>query len=125
MNPNITEVINAHIAIENWLSRGEGPLEPLLARFAPDFTMVTLSGACLDNATLADFFRAQCGVRPGLRIQVDCIEVLAEWQDGAVLRYQETHSLPSGGNVRWSTVVFRQEGDRRVWRHLQETAQAQ
>lgn len=120
MKAYITEIIDAHIAIENWLSRGEGELEALMARFAENFSMVTLSGASLDYAALARFFQAQRGSRAGLKIVVDNIEPLAEWEDGAVIGYRETQ----GEHVRWSTVVFQFQQGRVLWRHLHETAQA-
>lgn len=41
MNPYKEEIIHAHAAIENWLSKGVGSLEALIARFAVDFTMIT------------------------------------------------------------------------------------
>ncbi|EFU9363706.1 DUF4440 domain-containing protein, partial [Salmonella enterica subsp. enterica serovar Schwarzengrund] len=41
MNPYKEEIIHAHAAIENWLSKGMGSLEALIARFAADFTMIT------------------------------------------------------------------------------------
>lgn len=44
MNPYKEEIIHAHAAIENWLSKGVGSLEALIARFAADFTMITPGG---------------------------------------------------------------------------------
>lgn len=120
MKPYISEIMEAHIAIENWLSQGEGELEALMARFAENFSMVTLSGASLDYAALAGFFQAQRGGRAGLKIVVDNIEPLAEWDGGAVISYRETQ----GEHVRWSTVVFQLQQGRVLWRHLHETAQA-
>lgn len=120
MKPYVTEIIDAHVAIENWLSRGEGQLEALMARFAKNFSMVTLSGASLDYSALAGFFQAQRGSRAGLKIVVDNIESLAEWGGGAVIIYRETQ----GEHVRWSTVVFQFQQGLVLWRHLHETAQA-
>lgn len=40
MNPYIQETIDAHVAIENWLSRKQGAAETLMTRFSPDFSMV-------------------------------------------------------------------------------------
>lgn len=47
MNPYKEEIIHAHAAIENWLSKGVGSPEALIARFAADFTMITPCGVCL------------------------------------------------------------------------------
>lgn len=40
MNPYIQETIDAHVAIENWLSHKQGAVEDLMARFSTDFSMV-------------------------------------------------------------------------------------
>jgi hypothetical protein len=34
MNPYIQETIDAHVAIENWLSQKQGVVEALMARFS-------------------------------------------------------------------------------------------
>ncbi|MDX6021286.1 DUF4440 domain-containing protein [Scandinavium sp. V105_16] len=118
------EIIDAHIAIENWLGRGEGNIDALLARFSPDFTMVTPGGSSLDHAALCQFFRAQGGSRSGLQITVDNIALLAEWPGGAALRYSEKQILPQQpASLRWSTVIFQQAEGKILWRHLHETAQ--
>lgn len=88
MNPYKEEIIHAHAAIENWLSKGMGSLEALIARFAADFTMITPGGVCLDYPALGAFFQAQRGCRPGLVIVVEHIDLVAEWLEGAALRYR-------------------------------------
>lgn len=50
-----TEIIDAHIALENWLGQGEGDFAALLARFREDFLMIAPSGAHLDHSALARF----------------------------------------------------------------------
>lgn len=75
MNPYKEEIIHAHAAIENWLSKGMGSLEALIARFAADFTMITPGGVCLDYPALGAFFQAQRGCRPGL-------STLTLWRSG-------------------------------------------
>lgn len=122
MNPYKDEIIHAHAAIENWLSKGMGSLEALIARFAADFTMITPGGVCLDYPALGAFFRAQRGCRPGLVIVVEHIDLVAEWPEGAALRYRERQQLPGQAEtVRWSTVILKRERGRIVWRHLHET----
>jgi Uncharacterized protein conserved in bacteria len=125
MNRFKDEIITAHIAIENWLGRGEGELDALMAHFSQAFTMVTLTGVCLDFPALNAFFLAQKGSHPGLQIAVDSIELLETWPGGAALRYRETQCLPDGQeNVRWSTALLNQTQNTIQWRHLHETAQA-
>lgn len=119
------EIIEAHVAIENWLGKGEGSHDALMAHFSEAFSMVTVTGACLDYPALKGFFLAQRGSRPGLCITVDCVEVLETWPEGAALRYREIQSQPSAtANVRWSTVLLSKQGENVRWRHLHETAQA-
>jgi hypothetical protein len=123
MTPYEAEIIDAHIAIENWLGRGEGQFDALTARFAPDFTMIAPTGSVLDYPALLHFFEAQRAGRPGLSIRVDDITLVDTWSHGAALRYRETQHLPGQApTARWSTVVLKQEGDKIVWRHLHETA---
>ncbi|ECG0819748.1 TPA_asm: DUF4440 domain-containing protein [Salmonella enterica subsp. enterica serovar Typhimurium] len=122
MNPYKEEIIHAHAAIENWLSKGVGSLEALIARFAADFTMITPGGVCLDYPALGAFFQAQRACRPGLVIVVEHIDLVAEWPEGAALRYRERQQLPGQAEtVRWLTVILKRERGRIVWRHLHET----
>ncbi|EHP7147767.1 DUF4440 domain-containing protein [Salmonella enterica] len=122
MNPYKDEIIHAHAAIESWLSKGMGSIDALIARFAADFTMITPGGVCLDYPALGAFFQAQCGGRPGLVIVVEHIDLVAEWPEGAALRYRERQQLPGQAEtVRWSTVILKRERGRIVWRHLHET----
>lgn len=124
MNLFKDEIIDAHIAIENWLGKGEGDHDALMAHFCEGFTMVTPTGACLDYPSLSAFFLAQRGSRPGLSILVDNVDVLEAWPNGAVLRYREVQHQPSAlTTLRWSTVVLRQQGDSVLWRHLHETVE--
>ena len=94
MNIYTTEIIDAHIAIEAWLGRGEGDCAALMARFSDAFTMITPGGATLDKPALVNFFQAQRAARTGLSIRVDDVELLAEWESGAVLRYRLSMQSP-------------------------------
>lgn len=124
MNHYEAEIIEAHIAIENWLGRGEGDINALLSRFRPDFMMIAPTGVHLDYPTLARFFDSQRGSRPGLKIVVDELTLLQTWDNGALVHYRETQTRPEQPvNVRWSTAALTQEGDSITWRLLHETAQ--
>ncbi|KMV68107.1 cytoplasmic protein [bacteria symbiont BFo1 of Frankliniella occidentalis] len=124
MNIYINEVLAAHVAIENWLSKGEGELELLLERFSPHYSMITLSGARLDREALSHFFLQQRASRPGLKIVVDQFSVLHEGNDGAVLLYQETQTQSDKEmTIRWSTAVLNLKQEKPVWLHLHETLQ--
>lgn len=124
-SPFVDEVIDAHVAIEQWLG-GHAPAEalaPLLDRFSSGFSMIALSGASLNRAALDALFGQGHGKRPGLQITVDELNTIDEWPTGAVVGYREVQTDSAGNTtVRRSTAVFAREADGRVvWRHLHET----
>ncbi|KWK21700.1 hypothetical protein WT77_19860 [Burkholderia stagnalis] len=132
-NPYFQEVVDAHVDIEQWLSgraAGGRPaplLARLLARFSPRFTMITLQGAAIDFAGVDALFSQGHGARPGLRIEIDALQVIAEWDGGAAIGYRETQADDAGRRtVRRSTAVFERDARGRiVWRHLHETPAAE
>ncbi|WP_347468746.1 DUF4440 domain-containing protein [Burkholderia stagnalis] len=132
-NPYFQEVVDAHVDIEQWLSgraaggRPAPVLARLLARFSPRFTMITLQGAAIDFAGVDAPFSQGHGVRPGLRIEIDALQVIAEWDGGAAIGYRETQADDAGRRtVRRSTAVFERDARGRiVWRHLHETPAAE
>ena len=86
--------------------------------------MIPPGGAHFYYQALASFLDSQRGSRPGLKIVIDELTTLQTWNNGAVLHYRETQTRPEQPlNVRWSTAVLNQEGDRITWRLLHETAQ--
>ncbi|WP_367896905.1 DUF4440 domain-containing protein [Enterobacter vonholyi] len=117
------DIIDLHIALEDWLGKGEGDPDALLARFRRDFLMLPPGGVQIDYIGLASFLENQRGSRPGLKIVIDELTTIQSGERGAVLHYRETQTRPDlPVNVRWSTAVLNQEGDRIVWRLLHETA---
>ncbi|MEX0445938.1 hypothetical protein [Xenorhabdus sp. SGI246] len=56
MNHYINEMLEAHIAIENWLGKGEGDVQALLDRFSQNYSMITVTGTMLDHKSLSHFF---------------------------------------------------------------------
>ena len=124
MTPFEHDIIDLHIALENWLGKGEGDPAALLARFRADFLMIPPGGIHLDYQALVSFLESQRGSRPGLKIEIDELTTLQTWDNGAVLHYRETQTRPDlPVNVRWSSAVLNQEGDTITWRLLHETAQ--
>ncbi|AGK51017.1 hypothetical protein BTI_4122 [Burkholderia thailandensis MSMB121] len=124
-NPYFQEVIDAHVDIERWLS-GQAEfdrLPALLGRFSPHFSMIAARGTSLDRAGLDELFRRGHGQRPGLRIEIDELQRIGAWRDGAVIGYRETQiDGEDRPNTRRSTVVFEYDAASRiVWRHLHET----
>ncbi|BBJ68838.1 MULTISPECIES: DUF4440 domain-containing protein [Enterobacter] len=123
MTPFEHDIIDLHIALEDWLGKGEGDPDALLARFRRDFLMLPPGGVQIDYIGLASFLENQRGSRPGLKIVIDELTTIQSGERGAVLHYRETQTRPDlPVNVRWSTAVLNQEGDRIVWRLLHETA---
>ena len=123
MTPFEHDIIDLHIALEDWLGKGEGDSDALLARFSPDFMMIPPGGVQIDYIGLASFLENQRGSRPGLKIVIDELSTIQRWDRGAVLHCRETQTRPDlPVNVRWSTAVLNQEGDRIAWRLLHETA---
>ncbi|MGD8163084.1 DUF4440 domain-containing protein [Pantoea sp. FN0307] len=127
MNRYFKEVLDAHVLIRSWLGNKDANdevCENLLARFSPEYSMVTPGGALLDFTTLNAFFRTQRGARPGLEIDISDMQVVTESEKGATVVYKELQKLPEQGpTLRFSTVVFELNHDGEVsWRHLHETS---
>ncbi|ALX13745.1 hypothetical protein P350_19150 [Burkholderia cepacia JBK9] len=127
-NPFFKEVVDTVADIECWLSgrAGRERLATLMARFSPEFSMITMSGTVLDYAGVDALFSHGHGARPGLVIGIDELRALAVWSDGAAIGYRETQTDGEGRRtVRRSTAMFRREADGLIaWRHLHETAVA-
>ena len=122
MNRYLKEVVDLHVLIEALFSGAQGTVAAMLERFHGDFTMVTPGGAQLSLGDVASLFAQRAGAQPGLSIELCGLETIAQWPEGAVVRYRETHHLPGQpAKTRVSTAVFSDEGGRPLWRHLQET----
>ncbi|MFJ4443503.1 DUF4440 domain-containing protein [Pseudomonas sp. NPDC089422] len=122
MNPYLQEVIDLHVLIEALFARGEGQVEAMIERFTPDFSMITPTGVQVCLQDVATLFATRAGSQPGLTIELTGLETLAQWPQGAVVRYRETHRQPSqDAKTRISTAVLSPQGDRVLWRHLHET----
>lgn len=127
MNRYFEEVLNAHVLIGSWLSNKDANdtvCENLLARFSPEYSMVTPGGDLLDFTTLNAFFRTQRGSRPGLEIDISDMQIVTESENGATVVYKELQKLPGKDpTLRFSTVVFELSHNGEVsWRHLHETS---
>lgn len=130
-NPNIyfDLIKNTHDLIENWFNGTDTAntiYEQLIADFSPDFTMITLGGKELDYANLCNFFKAQSGAKPALKITLQNMTTIYENNESAVITYQETQEQPQKSpHRRFSTVVLSKDLDGKpLWRHLHETASA-
>lgn len=122
MNRYFTEVIDAHVAIADWLGKGAGERQPLLARFHADFSMIALNGSKLGSNELEGFFQTHRAAKPGLEIAIEDMKMVAESATGTVVNYREKQTLPGQlATLRYSTVVFTQTADGLRWLHLHET----
>jgi len=119
------EVLDAHLAIEQWFAGGadSGSEAALLARFSPDFSMVTPDGRQLDKAALGQLFAQAAGQRPGFKIAVSDLYGIDQHEDGAIVAYREEQVDGAGRRtLRVSTVVFRRTvSGELLWRHLHES----
>ena len=90
---------------------------------SPSFALVMPSGAVLDRASLRDTFAKLNGARPGSKIQIREMALIAEYPSGAVVKYREYQRDNAGNaNVRRSTAVMELDAHGKVaWRHLHET----
>lgn len=124
VNPAFNEVLQAHVAIERWLS-GTAPvsqLEELMARFSRHYSMITLPGQCLDYQGLYRAFQQAHGKRPGLQIRIDELHQIATDPDMTVVSYREWQADALGTpSLRRSTAVFVHENGALRWLHLHET----
>jgi len=125
-NPYFDDVMATHVLIRQWL--GGEVTEPalcsdLLARFSPDYSMVTTSGKQLDQTSLTAFFSAAGGSRPGLKMEIKDLRLIQQSAAGATVSYREIQSLPGAESTeRFSTVVYEKTADGALlWRHLHET----
>ncbi|WP_130931922.1 MULTISPECIES: DUF4440 domain-containing protein [unclassified Pseudomonas] len=118
------EVIQAHVAIEQWLAeeRDAAELEQLLARFSPQFSMVSPLGRVLDFDALNELFMLAGGKKLGFRIELSELSGVALHDGGATVSYRERQTDATGlHSDRRSTVVFEKVKGKIFWRHLQET----
>ncbi|MDR6915206.1 hypothetical protein J2X66_002071 [Pseudomonas sp. 3296] len=119
------EVIQAHVAIEQWLAeeRDDSELEQLLSRFSPQFSMISPLGRVLDFEALSELFQLAGGKKLGFRIELSELRGVALYDGGAVVSYREQQTDATGlHSDRRSTVVFEKDADDRlIWRHLHET----
>lgn len=122
-----TEIIRLHDFISGWF-RGEIAREMFDAGFASalhaEFVNVQPSGAVLSKADLLDPIRKAHGANPDFRISIEEPHVVAR-HPGVILatyvEFQQDARNSTPENRRRSTVLFEPEGDRLIWRHLQET----
>lgn len=115
-----------HEQIEDWFNARTPAtaLEPLMAHFSTDFSMVGMAGMRLDRNAVRGFFAGAHGSRPGLRIHVDALAWLPLAGDVGAVRYREVHrGVEAADHCREALALFVQGTDGALlWRALHETA---
>lgn len=114
------------VAIERWLSGADtapAALDALLASFSTQFTMILTDGRMIDRDGLRALFAQLGGAKPGLRVALSDLRVLAADASHATLTYLEAQHAASGElPARRATAVFERDAAGVVrWTHLQET----
>ena len=119
------EVIEAHRLIEQWFASVQSPavLENLLARFSPQFSMISPLGRVLDFEVLSELFLQAGAKKLGFRIELSELRGIALYDGGAVVSYREQQTDTTGlHSDRRSTVVFEKQATGPIiWRLLHET----
>ncbi|RXV72993.1 polyketide cyclase [Burkholderia stabilis] len=126
-HPNYLDALETSlVAIERWLSGVDtepAALDALLASFSADFTMILTDGRVVDRDGTHALFAKLAGAKPGLRITLSEVRVLAADASHAVITYLEAQHAASGElPARRATAVFERDAAGVVrWTHLQET----
>ncbi|MFQ3319136.1 MAG: hypothetical protein ACI8UR_000506 [Natronomonas sp.] len=122
------EITGLHSFFADW-HRGEADSDDLgriTQALAPEFEMVTPAGNILDRGMVLDGLRETHGTTDEeFDIDIRDVEVLAQFDDHALVRYEEWQTGDEGAEGRISTVLFRSDGQAPegvVWVALQETA---
>ncbi|WP_133493404.1 hypothetical protein [Alcanivorax sp. 24] len=116
-------VLELHEWIAEVFQRKESSnaLKKLYGAFHRDFRMTTINGQVWDPGQVRQLFTDRQGARPGLRISIEHIAVIADYGDDIWVRYQETHDEGGEQLVRQSTACVQVIGREWCWRYLQET----
>ncbi|WP_306357530.1 MULTISPECIES: hypothetical protein [unclassified Nocardia] len=122
----VREVRELHRDLGGWLGSADNAArERFLGQQHAEFSMVTLDGDILTRATLADHLRGAGGAVPGLRIDIDDIEILVRTAETAAVRFRERHRHGDTVAARLTTAVLLTDPAARNglrWRSVHETA---
>ncbi|MFC0430524.1 DUF4440 domain-containing protein [Kutzneria buriramensis] len=113
-----------HHLLAQWLgsSAPATVLADLRAAHTADFTLVTARGSVLDRDELLAALEASAGARPGLRIDVSDVVVVARMDDFVLVRFTETHVAHEERAVRLTTALLHAVGSAWRWAYVHETA---
>lgn len=89
-----------------------------------EFSVVSPDGEAVDRATVLEGVREGYDRRNEFGIEIRAVDPVTTFEDGAVVRYEEWQSTPSGETGRASVACFRPAADAPegvTWTFLQET----
>jgi hypothetical protein len=101
----------------------EGAFDEFDTALGPRFKMVTPDGTRHDREAVLSLVRdAFSRYEPGtFRIDIRGVDVVEEYDDAALVSYEEHQETPTEKTSRHSTVLFEVNGDAPEWRYLHET----
>ena len=122
----VAEVERQHRLLACWLgSQASGEvLDELRAAHTADFSMVTVEGQVLTLDELLEGLSGAVNSRPGLRILISNVTVVAEFPDAVLTRFLETHVAHGHTSSRQVCALLQrdeQSTHRLRWRYLHET----
>jgi hypothetical protein len=125
------EIEEQHRLLAHWLgspAAEPADLDALEAAHTDDFSMVTAEGRVLTRAALFESLARSANSRPGLRILVSDVELVAELGDIVLARFLETHVEHGHTTSRRVTALLCVDERARHglrWRHVHETLLAE
>lgn len=122
------EIESLHRLFVEWYTGvlDNGSFEQLDDAFGPSFELVSPDGTVHDRTDILGSIReAYESYAPGeFDIEIRNVEVLADYDDVTLVRYEECQDTPEGVTGRLSTAVFgpaSENDDAIEWRYVQET----
>jgi hypothetical protein len=122
----VAEVERQHQLLACWLGSQASPevLDELGAAHTDDFSIVTADGHVLSLDALLDGLAGAANSRPGLRILISKVTVVAEFPGAVLARFLETHVVRGHTSSRQVCALLQRDersAHRLRWRYLQET----
>jgi hypothetical protein len=125
---SIQEVIELHAFFQGWL-RGELPAsDAVFSRFtnatAPEFMLISPTGAAAGYAETSGWIRNAHGTRPGVLLWTDNHLIRYADERIALVTYHEHQTLAGATTLRISSALFRRADAAPLgvaWLHVHET----
>lgn len=122
----VAETHRFHDALAAWLADGDrAAFETIERAMHADLTLFDQTGAIVGRAELLDGLARAGASRPGLRIEIDEVDVILGAGEGTVIGFRERHTRDGELTVRRTTALLVEQAARPgalLWRHVHETA---